>query len=85
LNSATLYDAAEATRSIALAFLGEFERVAELVEGNQQLGTRTRAGLRVYPFRRFPYAIVYRELAEGPYLYAVAHPRREPGFWPSRV
>jgi len=54
LTRATRYYANEASRSIALAFLAEFERVAELVEANQQLGTKAKAGLRVYPFRRFP-------------------------------
>lgn len=70
---------------IALAFLAEFERVAELVEGNQQLGTKAKSGLRVYPFRRFPYSIVYRETQAGPYVYAVAHQRQEPGYWLARV
>ena len=85
LTSATRYYANEASRSIALAFLAEFERVAELVEANQQLGTKAKAGLRVYPFRRFPYSIVYREKAGGPYVYAVAHQRQEPGYWLGRV
>lgn len=85
LTSATLYYAKAASRSIALAFLAEFERVAELVEENQQLGTPSKAGLRVYPFRRFPHSIVYRESSAGPYVYAVAHQRREPGYWLNRV
>jgi len=37
LTSATLYYSKEANRTIAMAFLAEFERVAELVEANQQL------------------------------------------------
>ena len=85
LTSATLYYSKEASRSIALAFLAEFERIAELVEANQQLGTMSKGGLRMYPFRRFPYSIVYRELAGGPYFYAVAHQRQEPGYWLGRV
>ena len=75
LTSASLYYAEEASNRVALAFLAEFERVAELVEENQQLGTRSKSGLRVYPFRRFPYSIVYRETQTGPYVYAVAHQR----------
>lgn len=85
LTSATRYYGMAASRSIALAFLAEFERVAELVEENQQLGTPSKAGLRVYPFRRFPHSIVYRESNAGPYVYAVAHQRREPGYWLGRV
>ena len=75
LTNASLYYAEEASSRVALAFLAEFERVAELVEENQQLGTKSKAGLRVHPFRRFPYSIVYRETQTGPYVYAVAHQR----------
>ncbi len=85
LSSAALHYAEEASLNIALAFLAEFERVAELLESNQQLGTKSKAGLRVHPFRRFPYSIVYREAESGPYLYAVAHQRQEPGYWLGRV
>ena len=85
LTSATLYYAKEANKRIALAFLAEFERIAELVEGNQQLGTKSKSGLRTYPFRRFPYSIIYRELVAGPYIYAVAHQRQAPDYWLGRV
>ena len=44
LTSAALYYSKEASRSIALAFLAEFEIVAELVEANQQLGTKGSQG-----------------------------------------
>lgn len=85
LKDAALHYAKEASKGIALAFLAEFERVAELVESNQQLGTKTNSGLRIYPLRRFPYSIVYREVASGPYFYAIAHQRREPSYWAGRV
>ena len=85
LTGAALYYAKEASPRIALAFLAEFERVAELLESNQQLGTKSKAGLRVYPFRRFPFSIVYREASSGPRVYAVAHQRQEPGYWLGRV
>ena len=85
LTDAALHYAEEANKRIALAFLAEFERVSELIEANQRLGTKSRGDLRVYPFRRFPYSIVYRERTEGPYLFAVAHQRQEPGYWLGRV
>jgi len=85
LKDAALHYAKEASKGIALAFLAEFDRVAELIESNQLLGTKTNVGLRVYPLRRFPYSIVYREVASGPYLYAIAHQRREPSYWLGRV
>ena len=85
LSSGARYYAREASIKVARAFLAEFERVAELLEENQQLGTRSKSGLRVYPFRRFPYSLVYRESNAGPYIYAVAHQRQEPGYWLGRV
>ncbi|HEY9237480.1 MAG TPA: type II toxin-antitoxin system RelE/ParE family toxin [Burkholderiaceae bacterium] len=85
LTHAVLYYAKEASSGIALAFLGEFERVAEWIQANPQLGTPSRHGLRVYPFRRFPHSIVYRESAGGPLIYAVTHHRQRPGYWLGRL
>ena len=82
---AAKYYAEEATLRVAEAFLAEFERVAELLEGHQRLGTPARSGLRVFPFHRFPYSLVYRESTNGPCIYAVAHHKREPGYWASRL
>ena len=85
LSNAAVYYAREASSGIARAFLAEFDRVIELVERNQQLGTPAKAGLRIYPFRRFPYSIVYREVEAGPHVYAIAHQRRTPEYWHGRV
>ena len=56
-----------------------------MIEENQQLGARAKAGLHVYPFRHFPYSLVYPESNAGPYIRAVAHQRQEPGYWIGRV
>lgn len=53
LAAAARYYASEATPRVAYAFIAEFERVAELLEENQGLGTLSTRGLRVFPFRRF--------------------------------
>lgn len=80
-----VYYAQRATPKIAIAFLAEFERVIERLQINQQLGTRKAAGMRSYPFQRFPYSVVYREGGEaGPQVYAIAHQSREPGYWRQR-
>ena len=85
LTEAAVYYAEHASNEIASAFLTEFERVIALLVWNQRLGTRTMEGLRVYPFRRFPYSVVYREAEGGPRVYAIAHQKREPGFWRKRL
>ena len=58
LGDAASYYAVHATTKIALAFLSEFERVLELLQENQPLGTKKATGMRHYPFRKFPYAVV---------------------------
>jgi plasmid stabilization system protein ParE len=86
LVDAALYYAEHASKAIAFALLGEFERVIELLQRNQQLGTPKEQGMRIYPLRRFPYSVVYREDADaGPQVYAVAHQNREPGYWQGRL
>lgn len=80
-----LYYAAHASNVVANAFVTEFERVAALLELNQKIGTPTNQGLRVYPFQRFPYSLVYREGDSGPRIYAVSHQSREPRYWQSRL
>lgn len=85
LDAAAAYYAERATPKIAVAFLEEFERVIELLQLNQQLGTMKDDGMRVYPLRRFPYSLVYREDADaGPQVYAVCHQSRAPGCWQGR-
>jgi plasmid stabilization system protein ParE len=85
LGDVAVYYAEQATPKIAISFLAEFERVIEPLELNQQLGTRKEEGMRSYPFRRFPYSLVYREDDEaGPQVYAIAHQSREPAYWQGR-
>ncbi len=85
LTDAALYYAEHASNIIANAFVTEFERVAALLELNQKLGSLACMGLRVYPFQRFPYSLVYREDDSGPRLYAVSHQSREPRYWQDRL
>lgn len=86
LSDAAVYYASHASRSIALAFLAEYERVRDLIVENQQRGPRGGGGLRIYHFDRFPYTIVYAEdERNGPQIFAVAHQSREPGYWAERA
>jgi len=58
---AAMYYAVHASNIIASAFVTEFERVVALLVLNQKLRTPANEGLRVCPFRRFPYSLAYRE------------------------
>jgi toxin ParE1/3/4 len=42
------------------------------------------AGVRKCGVRRFPYTIFYIELDESIWVAAVAHQKRQPGYWSSR-
>lgn len=84
LGDAAAYYAARASRAIATAFLVEFTRVADLISVNPELGTPVDGGLRIHPFRRFPYSLIDCEDERGPAILAVAHQHREPGYWRTR-
>ncbi len=86
LGDAAQYYADHANRSIALAFLAEFERVRDLLVENQKRGPHGDGGMRIYHFERFPYTLVYEEDdRNGPRIFAVAHQSREPGYWTGRA
>ena len=75
----------QASYRVADSFLAEFARAIQLLEENQHIGTLTKNGLRIYPLRRFPYSIVYRENENGPKVYALANQRRRPRYWNARL
>jgi plasmid stabilization system protein ParE len=70
--------------ALAAAFLAEFERVAKLLVKNPEIGTPEKE-LRIHPFRRFPYSVVYRVLPEGIRILVVGHQNRRPKYWRSRT
>ena len=61
LGDAAVYYATHASRTIAEAFLAEYERVRDLLIENQQRGPHAEGGLRVYHVDRFPYTLIYAE------------------------
>ena len=86
---AELHDAAtfytlKANSELGFAFVAEFERAADLVLANPELGALFRGTRRRYVLRRFPYSIIYRITAEELQVLAVAHHRRRPGYWTHR-
>ncbi len=86
LGDAAVYYAEHASRTVAEAFLVEFERVRDLLVENQYRGPLGELGLRAYHLDRFPYTVIYEvDDAKGPQIFAIAHQRREPGYWATRV
>lgn len=68
----------EAGLGIALRFLDEFERVAQLIERQPELGTPTNAGRRSYPLHDFPYTVIYTGTPKSLRILVVRHQHRDP-------
>ena len=66
---------------VAEAFGREIEYAfARIAEGPQRWAWQTKT-TRGYVLPRFPFTVVYRELAEHVQVLAVAHQKRKPGYW----
>jgi plasmid stabilization system protein ParE len=76
--------ATHAGLSVARRFLGEFERVANLLLEHPGLGTPSTKSRRVFPLRVFPYSVVYRMSDAGIHIIVVRHQHRKPGYGGAR-
>jgi plasmid stabilization system protein ParE len=68
----------------AQTFLIELDRAVELISTNPISWPIHLYGTRRFLLRRFPFAVVYREIGETIQIVAVAHGRRKPGYWKER-
>ena len=70
-------------------FLDMVDRALTRIEVDPGVGSRVAAvsddGIRRIPVRRFPFHVVYVTLPDRIQVLAVAHQRRRPGYWNSRV
>ena len=71
--------------SAADAYFAELDSAVEAIVENPALWPRYVYGTRRYIFRRFPFYLAYRETAGRIEIIAVAHGRRKPGYWKSRM
>ena len=74
---------------LGLEFLAAIDTAVARIEENPQIGSRTpgvddEAIRRVF-VRRFPYHVVYIELPDRLQVLAIAHDRRRPAYWVSRL
>lgn len=65
----------------AEAFLAELDRAVELISENPMRWPIHLHGAGHFLLRRFPYGVIYRELAENLPIVAIAHGRRKPWYW----
>jgi plasmid stabilization system protein ParE len=66
-------------------FLDELDRALEQIAGNPQHYPAYEFGTQRMVLRRFPFVVVFRVMAAGVEIIALAHGRRRPGYWRDRV
>ena len=67
-------------------YLAEFERVvAEICRAPGRNPIEREPDVRRAQLRRFPFAVLYREVDSNVEVLAVAHHRRRPAFWLGRL
>lgn len=85
LREAAAFYADRAGADLGLAFVAEFERVTKIIQENPLAGTALRVNRLAYPFRRFPYSVMYYLAPDNELrIIAIAHQRRRPNYWAKR-
>ncbi|MDX1250938.1 MAG: type II toxin-antitoxin system RelE/ParE family toxin [Gammaproteobacteria bacterium] len=71
---------------LGASYLAEFEStMAKVCESPHRYPVEKPLGVRCIRMERFPYAVLYREMAGIIQVLAVAHHRRRPGYWLGRI
>ncbi|MBI3399730.1 MAG: type II toxin-antitoxin system RelE/ParE family toxin [Deltaproteobacteria bacterium] len=81
---AALYYQSQATR-LGVDFLSEVERAVKFIAESPNTWPILEGELRRRLTRRFPFGILYRVESEEIVVIAVAHLRRNPGYWKKRI
>ena len=69
----------------AINFESAFERAIGRIRQAPQRWPIYIADFRKYALRQFPFSIVYQDFSSEILVFAVAHGRRQPGYWRDRV
>lgn len=70
---------------LAIEFIAAVDYASELIASFPELGTPYLAGTRRMLVQRFPYSLVYVVDETGTLVVALAHHRRQPGYWRDRL
>ena len=76
---------AERSVAAAAAFSEEMDAAESAIARLPDAWPRYGHDTRRYLLRRFPFSVVYRAEPDRLLIVAVAHARRQPGYWKSRV
>ncbi len=66
------------------SFLEAIERTVTFIRQYPAIGTRSVGTTRRVLVAGYPYAVVFRQRTESVLVIAVAHVRRQPGYWSTR-
>lgn len=75
----------ERSPRIADEFLAEVERSARFVTRHPEASPQVRPDIRKRSLLKYPYSLVYVLEGDGVVVIAVAHHRRRPDYWHSRI
>jgi plasmid stabilization system protein ParE len=70
---------------VAQRFIAAVDRALERICEAPERWPSYVAGTRRYVMLKFPYFIVYKVTSETVYVYAIAHAKRKPGYWKTRL
>jgi toxin ParE1/3/4 len=76
---------AEQSQQAADGFLEELLAAFDRIRDRPQLYPASSYGLQRLVLSRYPFCIVYREILQEIQIIAVAHGKRRPGYWASRL
>ena len=82
--SAAVQNGENYSRGLGAELKVETQRVTQLLLNTPFIGEPVGNGLRRFPLRRFPFALIYRVDGDLLHILAVAHRRRRPGYWSQR-
>lgn len=82
--SAAVQNGEEYSRGLGAEIKAEAQRVTQLLLKTPLIGEPLGKGIRRFPLRRFPFALIYRVDGDRLQILAVAHRRRRPGYWSQR-
>ena len=66
-------------------FIAAFDAARDFVVNHPRSGRSDRFGIRQWPVEGFSYEVVYALEGDNVFILAVAHHRRRPGYWLSRL
>lgn len=69
---------------LGVDFRAELTDTLARIRANPQMYAAEAGAIRFAPLHRFPYSVIYEELADRIWVAAVGHHSRGPGYWAQR-